>query len=377
MREKTETIVGRKPTVLTYYTYSNRIGGPLTYINTLKKSELCRDYNIQSLFQEKAPGGLDISLFISMVKAIKKIKPEIVHVQGAQSEGFYGVLAAKAAGCRNVVLTIHGFAFDDAGCRGIKKLLYKYLVEPITIRLADRVFCVCAYAAGRRIVRWNAGKGRRNCGYIHNCIPKMEVSKSREQMRGQLVISMEESVFCVCGRLSREKGLDILADAWLKLKTFGVNQPRLLIIGDGEYRSEFETLLQADIASGQVIMVGQTDRVADYLNASDVFVFPSYHENLSIALLEACASGLACIVSDVGGNTEIITDGVNGIVVQEQTGMAYANAMAALLEDPDRMKLYQKTGRTLVYERFSRENMIEEVRKVYDSCGKANGFFVS
>ena len=93
--------------------------------------------------------------------------------------------------------------------------------------------------------------------------------------------------------------------------------------------------MEKEIACGQVIMTGQTDRVMDYLGASDGFVFPSYHENLSIALLEACAAGLACVVSEVGGNPEIIQDGVTGVVVQQQTGRAYADAIQALLNNPE------------------------------------------
>ena len=211
--EEANSSASRKPIVLTYYTYSDRIGGPLTYIRSLMSSSLAEDYLFKNLFQEKAPGGLDFHLLRNMVREIKREKPDILHVQGAQSEGFYGVLAGKLAGCRNIVLTIHGFAHDDSRCKGIKYLLYKYVVEPITIRMADRVYCVCASTAERLIVKRNAGKGQRNCGYIHNCAPDIEKTTNREALRRRLGIGAEEKVFCFCGRLSQEKGLDLLHDA--------------------------------------------------------------------------------------------------------------------------------------------------------------------
>ena len=102
-----------------YYSYENKIGGPLTYINTIINSELKKEHKFFTLFQNKAPGGLDISLLKKMIMEIKRIKPDIVHVHGAQSEGFYGVLAAKLAGKCKIVTTVHGFAFDDSSCKGL------------------------------------------------------------------------------------------------------------------------------------------------------------------------------------------------------------------------------------------------------------------
>ncbi len=114
-------------------------------------------------------------------------------------------------------------------------------------------------------------------------------------------------------------------------------------------------------------MVGQTNRVADYLGASDGFVFPSYHENLSIAVLEACASGLACVVSAAGGNPEIITNGTDGMVVDSFDPNDYARAVTELLRDPERMNAYQQAAKRTAQQRFSKEKMAQEVQKVYDS----------
>lgn len=360
----------KKPVVMTYYTYSNKIGGPLTYIHTLLGSALNEDYELCTLFQEKAPGGLDLKLLRDMTKAIRAAKPDILHVQGAQSEGFYGVLAGRLAGCKHIVMTVHGFAHDDAGCRGVKRFLYQRIVEPLSLRLSHRVYCVCAFAANRKIVRANAGKGKRNCGYIHNCVPALVPTTDRQQMRESLGLAPEDRVFCISGRISREKGFDILAQTVQLLAQRGLQNWKLLVIGDGAYRQEFEQAVRPQLEAGCVIMVGQTDRVADYLAASDGFVFPSYHENLSIALLEAGASGLACVVSDVGGNPEIIQNGINGIVVPAQTAQCYADAMETLLRDSGLMRRYQQAARQDIRERFSQEKMTERIRSVYDSCSQ-------
>ena len=95
MKHTDNTAVEKKPVVTMYYSYGDRIGGPLTYINTIINSDLQSKYEFTTCYQNKAPGGVDIPLLKAMVKELRRIKPDIVHIQGAQSEGFYGVLAAK------------------------------------------------------------------------------------------------------------------------------------------------------------------------------------------------------------------------------------------------------------------------------------------
>ena len=360
----------KKPVVMTYYTYSDRIGGPLTYIHTLLDSDLQEQYEMVTLFQEKAPGGLDLGLLREMKRKIRAVKPDIVHVQGAQSEGFYGVLAAKLAGCKHVVMAVHGFAFDDSCCQGLKRFLYRHMVEPLSLWLADGVYCVCEHAAKRSIVQKSVRSKKRLLGCIHNCVPDLKVTVPREQMRRSLGLKETDVVFGVCGRVTKDKGFELIEGMMPMIDAKYRDSLKLMIIGDGEYRQTFQQNMAQEIADGRILMIGQTNSVADYLQACDGYLFPSYHENLSIALLEAGASGLACVVSDVGGNSEIIRDGKTGIVVQEQKPEAYAHAVNYLLEHPDVMGMFQKAVKEDVSTRFAKETMIERVRAVYDCCKK-------
>lgn len=351
-----------RPVVVQYFTYADRIGGPLTYIHTLVDSDLQQRYDLQTCFQNKAPGGINLGLLREMTGKLRLLKPHIVHIHGVQSEGFYGVLAARLSGCKHIVMTVHGFAHDAANCTGVKRFLYKNIIEPLALRWSDRVYCVCDFAARREILRRNAGKG--NWGYIHNCVPAMTPATDRQQMRRELGFGENDKVFAICGRVTRDKGFDILEKAVEQIEDENF---RLLVIGDGDYRDAFESNMAEHIRSGRIVMVGKTDRVADFLGASDGFLFPSYHENLSIAVLEACASGLACVVSAAGGNPEIIQDGTDGTVVNSFDPADYARAVTELLRDPERMKQYQQAAKRTAQQRFSKEKMIQEVQNVYDS----------
>lgn len=355
----------KKVKVLMYYSCGNMIGGPVTYINTIMNSDLKNKYTFSTCYQNKAPKGLNLKLLREMVKKIKEEKPDIVHVHGAQSEGFYGGLAAKLAGCKNIVMTIHGFAFDSSQCRGLKYFLYKYIIEPISIKMATKVYCVCEFASKRKIVVKNVGD--RNCGYIHNAVSELIPVESRGDIRKRYQIKNTDVLFCIAARISRDKGFDVLAKTIKILNQKGIQNFKMMVLGDGAYTEEFCGELKEEIATGQVIMIGRTNQVANYLFASDAFVFPSYHENLSIALLEACMAGLACIVSDVGGNSEIVKNGETGFVVENADPRVYADKMETLIKDKELLYRMQVEARRDVQTRFSVVQMCEKIDEVYTS----------
>ena len=353
------------PKVLMYYSYGNKIGGPLTYINTIMDSSLKDKYEFVTCFQNEAPGGWNGKMLKRMIAEIKRENPDIVHVHGAQSEGFYGALAAKKAGCKNIVMTVHGFAFDDSSCRGVKKLLYRNIIEPLSLRWSKQVYCVCKFASERKIVRKNA---KRCYGYIHNPVPALLVDESRSELRARYGISDEDVVFCISGRISKDKGFDLLAEAIKKLNSEGRKGFKLLVIGDGPYRKTFSEIMKDEIEAGQILFSGHTNKVANHLAASDAFVFPSYHENLSIALLEACASSLPAVVFDVGGNAEIITDGETGYVLKGFSFDDFADRMARLIDDPDLRITMGNHAKQTVLEAFSLEQMCKKIDEVYKNA---------
>ena len=350
--------------VLMYYSSDKKIGGPLTYINTIINSDLKNKYNFVTCYQNEAPNGWNPKMLKRMVEQIKKEKPDIVHVHGAQSEGFYGVLAAKKAGCKNIVMTVHGFAFDDSKCKGFKHFLYKNIVEPYSLRKSSYIYCVCKAAFERDIIRKN--KSAKNSGYIYNPVPTLSVSESREDVRSRYGINDGDVVFAISGRLVYDKGFSVLAEA-VKLAKAKTEHPfKLMVIGDGVYRKTFSDMMKDEIASGEVILVGQTTRVPDYLNAADAFVFPSFHENFSIALLEACTSSLPCIVSNVGGNAEIVRDGDGGFVINGFDPSDYAEKIAYFVNNKDALASMGARAKAIVDESFSLSLMCQKIDEVYE-----------
>jgi glycosyltransferase involved in cell wall biosynthesis len=108
---------------------------------------------------------------------------------------------------------------------------------------------------------------------------------------------------------------------------------KLVVVGDGERGTALVEQVQALGLGDSVLLTGQRRDVADLLPAFDVFALPSQTEGLSIALLEACATGLAVVASRVGGNPEIIHDDETGLLVPPDDNGALEQAIGTLLDD--------------------------------------------
>ena len=354
----------RKKKVLMYYSCSTAIGGPLTYINTIINSNLSEEYDFTTCFQEMAPKGINIKLMINMIRKIKLEHPDIVHVHGLQSEGFYGALAARMAGCKNVLMTVHGFAFDSRSSMLFKRILYRYFVEPLTIRLSSKIYTVCDYAAKRKIMVHHAKNN--NCGCIHNTVSKMNINEDADKIKRKLNINQNEIVFAIAARVTQEKGFDVLAKAIKIMNSEYTNKFKMLVMGDGAYYEEFVAEMKAEIGDGQVIMIGQTEHVEDYLNVSDVFVLPSYHENFPIALLEAGKMGLPCITSAVGGVPEMIIDGKTGFLITNNDPKQYARKMNELIVNRTLLNEMKENILLDMEERFSLSEMCKKIGEIYE-----------
>lgn len=142
----------------------------------------------------------------------------------------------------------------------------------------------------------------------------------------------EGTRFLYVGRVSREKNLGLLADAFRELQESGFGA-QLVIIGDGPYRTELEEKLRGLPATFAGFLEG--DELSRGYASSHVFVFPSTTDTFGNVVLEAQASGLPVIVTDQGGPKELMRDGVTGIVVRADDKDSLVDAMRFFLLDGD------------------------------------------
>lgn len=165
------------------------------------------------------------------------------------------------------------------------------------------------------------------------------------------------------GRLDQVKGVVVLFDAVASMIAAGT-PVTLTLVGDGPQRAELEARARALEIAENVQFAGycNQDEVQRHLAASDVFVLPSFAEGVPVSLMEAMARALPVVATNVGGVTELVRDGVNGLVVAPGDAAALEAALARLVSDADLRHRYGRAGRDAVRSDF--DSMTEARRLV-------------
>lgn len=366
------------------------LGGPPKLVRLIVGSRLREDYEFHIVTYQIS--GIDLLAISRLRRQLGHISPDIVHIHGLKNDAFHAALAAKISLAKRILITVHGstansiHAYRTLRMR-LRRFIVSYFLEPITLHLADAVYCVCD--AMKRTSRLRKAAGARLRDTIHNGIAIAPEVIRNKQLREEFGFSDDEVVVVYVGRLAKDKGLEVLAAAMRSIvmqedrsrtnaqPTNGVMithpRVRLLLVGDGkdyhQIRREFDPLINAK----RVFLTGTRNDIHAVNAMADIFVLPSYHENLSFALLEAMNAGLPVIATAVGGNPEVVVDGLTGRLVPPQDADALARCILQLSADPDLRRQMGQAGRIRLSAHFSLDFMIRKTDQVYRSllvqCG--------
>ena len=168
--------------------------------------------------------------------------------------------------------------------------------------------------------------------------------------------------FLYFGRLSHEKGIDILIRAAACL-----GRGRLRILGDGPERPKLEQLAAESGASGiEFLGHRSTEELKTILCGAQFVVLPSrWYENLPFSIMEAFAAGRPVVASDLGGIPEMVDDGVNGFLFPAGDGEALTGRMATLIDSPELRKEMGQKGREKALELYNAEYHFGRIMEIY------------
>lgn len=178
--------------------------------------------------------------------------------------------------------------------------------------------------------------------------------KARLELSGPVVVAV--------GAVKKRKGFDVLIDAFSRIET----PATLVICGDGEERGRLQD--QAAGVAARVVFTGTVGRAVmpDYFAAADVFVHAAELEAAGNVVLEALASACAVVVTDCGGPSEYVQDGINGFVVPVGDAAGLAQRIETLLTRPALRERLATEGRRRVEERHRYPRMLSDLRALYD-----------
>lgn len=190
-------------------------------------------------------------------------------------------------------------------------------------------------------------------------------AQARAEMRRTLGIADADTVIISTARLNPVKRLERLIEAFDQIHTEFPNT-WLLMLGGGMMESQLKDLANSKRARGRILFFGLQQEVIAYLQASDIFVLPSDNEGLSLALLEAMATGLICLSTNCTGTSEVITDKKNGYIVEKSVeGVLIGLRTILKLSAQDRQQMVD-AGLTFVRSNFEINSRVKDVLKFLD-----------
>ncbi len=194
-----------------------------------------------------------------------------------------------------------------------------------------------------------------------------ESPAARRALRKRLALPEAACIFVYTGRLVSYKGLHSLLQAWHELPDGVRAESHLVLVGAGGHdmfncEQALHDTVAAKALSNSVTFAGAVDNVADYLRASDVFVFPTENEAFGISLVEAMAVGLATISTVVGGVKDIVVAGETGLVIPVGGTAQLGRAIVELAQDPLKRQRYGGAGRRRVESTFSQTSFSRACR---------------
>lgn len=300
-------------------------------------------------------GKLDLRGALRLRRLLRALRPALVH-----AHLFHGNLAARllapSAGAR-VISTIHVVER--------RRLPARPLLERLLATRDDATVCVSQ--AVRRHAAAALGARSDRLRVIENGIdlarfaPPSDPDRARREARAALALPPDAPIVGAVGRLDRQKGLDVLIEAFARLAP-AHPQALLALAGAGPEEGALRALARARGLEARVRLLGHQRDVPAVLAALDVFCMPSRWEGFGLALAEALACGKPAVASAVDSLPEVL--GEAGLLVPPEQPAALADALGSLLTDPTRRAALTRAARARA-ERFSVERMVAAYDALY------------
>jgi glycosyltransferase involved in cell wall biosynthesis len=301
--------------------------------------------------------GFDVSIITAIRKHIKHHKIDVVHCH-QYTPWVYGTMAALFTPTK-VVFTEHGRFYPDSTTWKRK------LVNPLLSCFTHAVTAI-SEATKQAVSKFEYIPSNK-IKTIYNGIKPLDSDTAKTlALKSELGFSTEANVLGTVARLDPIKNHVMLLHAF-SIVCDQIPDAYLVIVGDGEMRQTLELLSEQLNIGKHVRFVGYKTNPTDYINLFDVFVLSSLSEGTSMTLLEAMSLSKPCVVTDAGGNPEIVKHNVSGLVVENDNAKAFANAIITLLEDPQQQAIMATQARQIFDEKFDVKCMNAAYRELYEN----------
>ena len=302
-------------------------------------------------------GQIDRTVTRRIRALARQTQADVVHAHGYKAD-VYAYLALRGSGIP-LVSTCHNWLEQNA------LVSFYGMVDRFVLRKYTAVVAV-SDEVRRRLL--NAGVSEDQIYKVENGIDLRPFERARPSLPEEVGAERALIVGWV-GRLSREKGADILIHAAAKVLAH-LPKTKFMVVGDGPERNELESLIDNLNIRSSISLTGRREDIPSMFASFDVVVSSSRQEGLPMAILEGMASRLPWVATAVGDVPTVIQDDVTGVLVPPEDVELLAAALVDLLQDADRRERLGVAARQLAEDRFSAERMTGDYLRIYTESSR-------
>jgi len=292
-----------------------------------------------------------------MARLLRALRPDIVHSRNWSCVD--AIVAARLAGVRTVIHGEHGRNATDPGGRSVLRRVGRRLVSPMVTQFVT---------VSQDLSRWLLQEVGIPAGKVLAICNGVDTSRfspgARGTARAELGIEPSSVVIGTVGRLDPVKDQTGLLRAFSRI----ADRPDtvLVVAGDGPCRAELLSLITTLGLGPRVRLLGERRDIPRVLAAFDIFVLCSVFEGISNTILEAMATGLPVVATGVGGNPELVADGVTGALVGPRDVEGLAAALSYYVDNPEVAERHGSAGRRRAESDFSLDGMVAAYGHLYE-----------
>jgi glycosyltransferase involved in cell wall biosynthesis len=309
-------------------------------------SKEARSLGIECFELDFFRGALEARIPLDLLRILGCFKPHVVHVHGSRAGFFYSLAAARTP----MVYTVHGYHFPHKRSPLVR--WFALNAERMVSRRADHIIFVsnsdAEVAQAHKFL-----KGSKRYAVIYNSIPLARIPKARPR---------ELKHVGFIGRLEYQKDPLLFVKVVAHLPGYGAT-----IVGAGAFENEVRSEIERLELSGRVRVLGMLPhrRTLEELSKLGTIVMTSRWEGLPHIPLEAMASGVPVVATNVGGLSEIVESEQSGLLVNSRSADELARAVVRLTEDMALRERIIRNARNRVHELFSEDVMCRKISEIY------------
>ena len=314
----------------------------------------------------------DLMALHKLYVLFKLENPFIVHTHTPKA-GTLGMIAAKLARVPHRLHTIAGLPLLET--TGLKRKLLD-AVEKRTYNCATQILpnsfglknIILEQQYTSKTKLKVIANGSSNGIDTKHYDPQLINIQTKNSLKKQLKITDTDIVFIFIGRLVKDKGVNELVEAFNKISQ-SYKHVKLLLVGHKDSQLNPLSAITENLISinNQILEVGIQYDIRPYVAISHILTFPSYREGFPNVVLQASCMNLPCIVSDINGCNEIITNGVNGIVIPPKDTKALTQAMIKLLTDKELCGKMANGARENIIDKYEQQNVWDALLTHYNN----------